>query len=190
MTQPSSEIWLVRHGETAWSLSGQHTSRTDLSLTEEGVERAVALKHVLGTHQFGSVFSSPFKRALDTARLSGLDPQVMNDLHEWDYGDYEGLTTLQIRETHPDWTIWTGDVPNGESIIAVASRADAVLRRLVEAPGPVAVFSHGHFLRVLAARWMGLDARDGRLLALGTGSVSVLGHERTTRVLRLWNQVA
>ena len=190
MTQDSPEIWLVRHGETAWSLSGQHTSRTDLGLTPSGEAKAAALGRLLHHPNFQFVASSPMLRALETCRMSGLAPQeVWEELREWDYGDYEGLTTPQIRESNPDWSIWAGEVPNGESRDDVQARADMVLRRLSELPGPQAVFSHGHFLRVLASRWIGLEASEGRLFALDTGSISILGYERTTRVMRSWNRL-
>jgi probable phosphoglycerate mutase len=184
----SKEIWLVRHGETAWSLSGQHTSRTDLALTPEGERRAEALHGYLAGRTFPLVLSSPMKRALDTARLAGFTAAISADLSEWDYGDYEGLTTPEIQKTVPGWTIWTGAVPNGESVSQITTRADGIIARAEAAAGDVALFSHGHFLRVLAARWIGLDARGGASLALSTGTVSVLGYERTTRVIRVWNQ--
>ncbi|MCU1338062.1 MAG: Phosphoglycerate mutase [Bryobacterales bacterium] len=185
-----SEIWLVRHGETEWSRSGQHTSRTDLPLTPEGERQAANLKRMLAGHSLALVLSSPMKRAVDTARLVGLTPQLDNDLREWDYGDYEGLTTAEIQKRVPDWTIWTGAPPNGETIEQVAARADRVIARALAAGGDVALFGHGHLLRVLGARWIGLEPSAGRLLALSTASVSVLGYERETRVIRLWNQTS
>jgi broad specificity phosphatase PhoE len=187
-----SEIWLVRHGETEWSRSGQHTSRTDLPLTADGERQAAGLKRMLAGRKFALVLSSPMKRAVETCRLVGLTPDVTlettDDLREWDYGDYEGLTTSEIQKRVPGWTVWTGPAPNGESIEQVAARADRVISRGVEAGGDVALFGHGHLLRVLAARWIGLEPIGGRLLALFTASVSVLGYERETRVIRLWNQ--
>ncbi len=184
------EIWLVRHGETEWSRSGQHTSRTDLPLTPAGERQAVGLKRMLGDRAFALVLASPMKRALETCRLVGLSPEIDPDLREWDYGDYEGLTTAQIQRNAPGWTIWTGTPPNGETALEVAARADRVLSRIGTAAGDVALFAHGHFLRVLAARWIGLEPQEGRLLALATASVSVLGYERDTRVIRLWNQTS
>jgi probable phosphoglycerate mutase len=184
------EIWLVRHGETAWSVSGQHTSRTDLPLTAEGEHKARDLGTILAGRAFRLTLASPMKRALDTCRLAGYAAEVSEDLREWDYGDYEGLTTVEIQTTAPGWTIWTGTAPNGETAADVGARADRVIARASEAGGDAVLFGHGHLLRVLAARWLGLDPDSGRLLALSTGSVSVLGHERTTRVIRLWNQVA
>ncbi len=184
------EIFLIRHGETEWSHSGQHTSRTDLPLTDEGRRRAQAVGALLNGKTFALVLSSPMRRALDTCRLAGFEPQVEPNLHEWDYGSYEGLTTDQIHETAPNWTIWNGTPPGGESVAQVASRADRVIDRCADSAGPVALFGHGHMLRVIGARWLGLSPDSGRLLALSTGSVSVLGWERETRVVSLWNQTA
>jgi len=183
-----NELWLIRHGETAWSLSGQHTSRTDLPLTEEGERRGRDLRRMLAGKKFALVLASPKKRALETCRLAGYSPEVSIDLCEWDYGEYEGLTTPEIQKLAPAWTIWTGGVPGGESVEQVAARADRMIERAVAAAGDVALFGHGHFSRVLAARWIGLSAAEGRVLALSTGSVSVLGHERSTRVIRVWNR--
>jgi len=185
-----SEIWLVRHGETEWSRSGQHTSRTDLPLTPEGERQAASLKRMLAGHSFALVLASPMKRAIDTCRLVGLTPEISQDLVEWDYGDYEGLTTAQIQQTAPGWTIWTGAPPKGETADQVAARADRVITGAIAARGDVALFGHGHFSRILAARWIGLESAAGRLLALSTASLSVLGYERETRVLRLWNQTS
>jgi broad specificity phosphatase PhoE len=185
-----SEIWLVRHGETDWSRSGQHTSRTDLPLTAEGERQAESLNRMLVGHSFALVLSSPMKRAVETCRLVGLTPEISRDLVEWDYGDYEGLSTPQIQKRVPGWTIFTGAVPNGETLGQVAARADKVIARALTEKGDVALFGHGHLLRVLAARWVGLDPAAGRLLALSTASLSVLGHERETRVIRLWNQIS
>jgi probable phosphoglycerate mutase len=136
------------------------------------------------------VLSSPTKRAIETCRLVGLNPQISDDLREWDYGDYEGLTTAEIQKRVPGWTIWTGAPPNGETLEQVAARAERVIARALAAGGDVALFGHGHFSRVLAARWIGLEASGGRLLALSTASLSVLGYERETPVIRLWNQTS
>jgi probable phosphoglycerate mutase len=184
------EIWLMRHGETEWSRSGQHTSRTDLPLTKEGEQRAAKLASILQGKQFIRVLSSPMLRATETARRAGYSPEISTDLLEWDYGEYEGLTTAQIQQTAPGWTIWTGTPPGGETAEQVAARADRVIARSLASDGDVALFAHGHFLRVLGARWTELPPHCGRLLALSTGSVSVLGWERETRVIRLWNQTA
>jgi broad specificity phosphatase PhoE len=183
-----SEIWLVRHGETEWSRSGQHTSRTDLLLTPEGEKQAASLKRMLAGRSFALVLSSPMKRAIETCRLVGLTPEISDDLKEWDYGDYEGLTTAEIQKSAPGWTVWTGTAPNGETVEHVAARTERVISRALAAAGEVALFGHGHLLRVLAARWVGLEPSGGRLLALSTASLSVLGYERETRVIRLWNQ--
>lgn len=187
------EIFLIRHGETAWSLSGQHTSRTDLPLTDEGRRRATAVGGLLAGHQFQLVLSSPMRRAIDTCRLAGFEPMVDPDLHEWDYGSYEGLTTDQIQKTNPGWTIWTEKPPGGETAAQIGARVDRVIERclpMINGSGKdAALFAHGHVLRVLAVRWLGLTPEAGRFLALSTGSVSVLGWERETRVVRLWNEV-
>jgi broad specificity phosphatase PhoE len=185
-----SEIWLVRHGETEWSRSGQHTSRTDLPLTSEGERQAESLKRMLTGRSFALVLSSPMKRAVETCRLVGLTPEISENLVEWDYGDYEGLTTAQIQKRVPGWTVWTGASPNGETVEQVAMRAERVIARALSAKGDVALFGHGHLLRILAARWVGLEPSGGRLLALSTASLSVLGYERETRVIRLWNQTS
>ncbi|HWZ29803.1 MAG TPA: histidine phosphatase family protein [Bryobacteraceae bacterium] len=182
-----SEIWLIRHGETEWSLSGAHTSRTDLPLTPEGERRGRALGEVLHGKQFALVLSSPMRRALDTAWLAGLTAEISTDLCEWDYGAYEGRTTPDIQKEAPGWTIWTSTPPGGETAEQVAARADRVIERALQASGDVALFAHGHFLRVLGARWIGIEPQGGRYLALSTGSVSVLGWERETRVIRMWN---
>jgi probable phosphoglycerate mutase len=185
------ELWLMRHGETEWSKSGQHTSRTDLPLTPEGEKRAADLKRALAGRSFAMVLSSPMRRAVETCRLAGYTPtEETGDLREWDYGSYEGLTTEQIQKTAPGWTIWNGTPPGGEDAAQVGARADRVIAKALSAGGDVALFSHGHFLRVLGARWLGLDATGGRYFALSTGSISVLGWERDARVLRLWNQTA
>jgi len=184
------EIWLVRHGETEWSRSGQHTSRTDLPLTPEGERHAADLKRMLAGHSFAQVLSSPMRRAVETCQLVGLTPDISDDLREWDYGDYEGLTTPDIQKQVPGWTIWTGSPPNGETAEQVGARADRVISRAMTGKGDVALFGHGHLLRILAARWIGLDPSGGRLLALSTASLSVLGYERETRVIQLWNQTS
>ena len=186
-----SVIVLVRHGDTPWSISGQHTGRTDVPLNAEGRTQAAALGSRLAGRAFGLVLSSPRQRAVDTARLAGFGDELVldEDLVEWDYGDYEGRTTADIRAEAPGWTLWADGVPNGETVAEVAWRADRVLARAADAGADVLLFSHGHLLRVLAARWLGLDPRDGRLLALAAGSVSELGWEREQAVLASWNVV-
>ena len=183
------EIWLIRHGETAWSLSGQHTGRTDVPLTPEGVRQAEALGDRLAGKQFALVLTSPRARARETCRLAGLAgaAQVDDDLAEWDYGDLEGRTSAEIRGEFPGWTIWSGPVPGGETAAQVGARADRVLARAREVAGNVALFAHGHLLRVATARWLGLPPAEGRLFALDTASISVLGLEQGLPVIRSWN---
>ena len=183
------EIWLIRHGETAWSVSGQHTGRTEVPLTPEGVRQAEALGDRLAGKQFALVLTSPRARARETCRLAGLAgaAQVDDDLAEWDYGDLEGRTSAEIRGEIPGWTIWSGPVPGGETAAQVGARADRVLARARAAGGDVALFAHGHLLRVAAARWLGLPPAKGRLFALDTASVSVLGFEQNLPVIRSWN---
>ena len=180
---------LVRHGETEWSLSGQHTGRTDIPLTEHGRSQAQLLAEQLGDRQFALVLTSPLVRAVETCRLAGLAAQALQrpELMEWDYGAYEGRTTVDIRRERPGWTIWADGVPDGETAADVAARVDRVLDELRAAEGDAAVFGHGHLLRVLAARWLGLPPEAGRFFGLDTASISVLGHERETPVLRGWN---
>jgi broad specificity phosphatase PhoE len=181
------EIWLIRHGETEWTLSGAHTSRTDLALTPVGEERAVKLKEVLRGKQFAEVLSSPMQRAIKTARLAGFDPQIDKDLCEWDYGAYEGRTTPDIQKDAPGWTIWTSTPPGGESAEQVQARAERVIARAEAANGDVVLFGHGHLFRVLAATWLAMEPQRGRSFALSTGTISVLGYERETRVIKVWN---
>jgi probable phosphoglycerate mutase len=184
------ELWLIRHGETEWSASGRHTSSTDLALTAEGERKAAAVGRLLAGKTFALVLASPLRRALETCRLAGYTPDITPDLREWGYGAYEGLTTAEIQIQSPAWTIWSGTPPGGESAEEVGARADRVIGQATAAEGDVALFGHGHMLRVLAARWLGLDPTGGRLLALSTGSVSVLGYERETRVVQGWNRTA
>jgi probable phosphoglycerate mutase len=188
------QIVLVRHGETEWSLSGQHTSRTDLPLLDPGRAHAEALAPLLEAFDFALVLSSPMQRALDTCKLAGLGDRVEidRDLMEWDYGDYEGITTPDIRKTVPGWRVWTHPTPNAETAEQVGARADRVLDRcrvIVDAGRDAALFGHGHMSRVIAARWIELAPNDGKLFALHAGSLSVLGHERETPVIERWNQV-
>jgi broad specificity phosphatase PhoE len=182
-------IVLVRHGETDWSLSGQHTSRTDLDLTERGRERALAVGRELAGRPFERVVMSPLLRARETCRLAGFGEraEIVDELREWDYGEYEGLTTPQIREENPSWNLWRDGCPGGETPEQVAQRADRVLQRLGEASGGVLVFAHGHILRVLAARWIELPVAGGARLALSAGAISELGFERETQVVSRWN---
>ncbi len=187
---PTQEVWLVRHAETEWSKSGRHTGRTDVPLTDEGRERARELGARLGGLEFALVLVSPLERARETARLAGFGDacQVREDLLEWDYGDYEGITTAEIREERPDWYLWSDGVPNGETADEVAARCDRVIEEILGADGDVAVFAHGHVLRALAARWVEEPVSFGGRLFLSTGSLSLLGFEREVRVVRLWNE--
>jgi broad specificity phosphatase PhoE len=183
----AQQIFLVRHGETEWSRSGRHTGRTDLPLTEEGRAAAAAIGAVLRGREF-AVWSSPLGRAQETSRLAGLTPErIDDDLREWDYGAYEGRTTQEIREEDPSWSVWLSPMPGGESLAQVAARAQRVIERALACDRDVCLFSHGHLLRILAGCWIGLPPITGRYLALDTGSVSILGYERQTRVIRQWN---
>jgi probable phosphoglycerate mutase len=200
------EIWLVRHGETEWSLSGKHTSTTDIALTEHGRQRAVELRDFLAGKKFAAVFVSPMQRARETCAIAGYGDvaQVEPGLVEWNYGESEGKTTAEIRKDKPGWSVWSSEIVGGESVEQVGVRADAVIKRALASVSPthddktvmngppenpcVALFAHAHILRILAARWIGLEAVGGRLFALGTGSVSVLGFERETRVVVKWNR--
>jgi probable phosphoglycerate mutase len=185
------DLWLLRHGETAWTVLGRHTGRTDLELTPLGRQQAALLRRRLGARTFALVLTSPLLRAHETCRLAGYGEVALvePDLQEWDYGAYEGRTTVEIRAERPGWTIWDGGVPGGETIDEVAARADRVIARAAAAGGDVALFAHGHLLRVLGARWIGLPGAAGGGLALDTTSVSVLGLERERRVIRHWNEV-
>jgi probable phosphoglycerate mutase len=184
----ASDMWLVRHGETEWSRDGRHTSRTDLPLTEVGRRVAESLRGGLEEDRFALVLTSPRERARDTAVLAGHpDAEVDDDLAEWDYGDLEGLTTEQIRQTYPGWTIWQGPVPGGETPEQVSTRLDRVVARSRAAEGTVLVFGHGHCLRALAARWIGEPVAEGRHLRLDTATVSVLSWEHESPVVGRWN---
>jgi len=188
--QQKPELWLIRHGETAWSLSGQHTSRTDIPLTDHGKLRAEEIRNYLAGRPFSLVLTSPRQRAEATCRIAGYGDvaQVDENLSEWDYGSYDGRTTAEIRAERPGWSIWEDGVVGGEAIEQVALRAQAVIERSLAAGGQVALFSHAHFLRILAATWLGLGPRGGKLLALGTGSISRLAFERENRVILSWNR--
>ena len=184
------QLWLARHGETDWSRSGQHTSHTDLPLTEIGRMQAMALGARLRDRPFALVLTSPLMRAADTARIAGFGDvlAVDDDLREWDYGEFEGRKTDEIRVQFPGWSIWRGPWPGGETIDQVAARADRVVARVRAIDGDVLAFSHGHLLRVLAARWLGHEPEAGDMLALSTGSISVLGWEREEPVIERWNE--
>jgi broad specificity phosphatase PhoE len=186
------EVYLLRHGATEWSESRRHTGRTDLPLTDKGRDQGAALAARLGGRQFGLVLTSPLGRARQTCRLAGYAEQaeIDDDLREWDYGDLEGRTTVDIREDMPGWTVWSGPVPGGETIGDVAVRADRVIERALGARGDVALFAHGHLLRVLAARWCELEPHEGKRFPLDTGTLSILGWEHEYRVVRVWNEDA
>ena len=192
MSVRQSGVVLVRHGETEWSRAGRHTSRTDVPLTDGGRREAAGLAAPLAARAFGLVLTSPMARARDTCALAGSAAvaQVDDDLREWDYGDFEGRTTAEIRVAEPGWSLWSDGAPGGETPAAVAARADRVIARIRAAGGEVLVFAHAHLLRVLAARWVGLTASDGARLALAPARISVLGYERETAVIERWNSPA
>lgn len=189
MPESRPEILLVRHGQTEWSLSGRHTGRTDIPLTDAGRHDAELLRDRLAGRDFVRVLVSPLQRATETCRLAGLSQtaEVREDLREWDYGRYEGLTTPEIRVDRPGWTVWRDGCPDGEAAADVGRRADRVVAELREVNGDAAVVAHGHVLRVLAVRWLELAAETGASFALSTAAISVLGYERETPVISLWN---
>jgi probable phosphoglycerate mutase len=191
MKQQLPVIYLARHGETAWTISGQHTSLTDLPLTERGERNARSLENRLKGLTFAKVYTSPLQRVRRTCELAGFGgvAEVDPDLTEWHYGDFEGLTTADIRKEHPDWQLFRDGGPGGERPGDVAVRADRLIARVRAVGRDVLLFSSGHFLRVMAARWIGLEAAAGRLLFLGTATLSALGYEHgpDQPVLRLWN---
>jgi probable phosphoglycerate mutase len=191
MTSAGSSLELVpvRHAETEWSLTGRHTGLTDIPLTDAGRATARALADRLSEWRFERVLVSPLRRARETCELCGLGDraEVCEELHEWDYGEYEGLTTEEIHAVRPDWNLWRDGCPGGESPEQVGARADRVLAAVRDARGAVAVFSHGHILRVLGARWIELAPAGGARLGLSAGALSVLGYEREERILARWN---
>jgi broad specificity phosphatase PhoE len=193
MSEPLPLISLVRHGETAWTLSRQHTGLTDIPLTEAGERDAIKLGQHLGDSKGAHVFTSPLQRARRTCELAGFGTSAIVDLDlvEWDYGDYEGLTTNQIRHQRPGWRLFVDGCPNGESLEQIGHRADRVIARLRSLDQNAVIFSSGHFTRVLAARWLGLPPGDGRFFLLNTTTLSILGyeHDRSEPVLRLWNDI-
>lgn len=185
----ADEIWLIRHGETAWSLTGQHTGRTDLPLTTKGEQEARSLSGQLAGEQFDLVLCSPLARARRTCEIAGFLPQAVLDpeCQEWDYGDLNGITREDYASTHPGWNIWDGPVPNGETLEQIASRSARVLARIGATPGRAAIFSHGHFLRILTATYLGLPPWAARGLALATARVSVLGLDNIYPAILRWN---
>jgi broad specificity phosphatase PhoE len=191
MADPTQAVVLLRHGETEWSLSGQHTGRTDIPLTDNGrLQAALAARRLAGAH-FALALTSPLQRARETARLVGLgDAVVCDDLMEWDYGEYDGLTSVEIRARRPGWVMWDDGCPGGEDAAAVGARADRVLAMIRAVDGDAVLVAHGHVLRVLAARWLELPPGDGRYLRLDTATISELGYEHEQAVIRRWNDGA
>jgi broad specificity phosphatase PhoE len=185
----ADQVHIVRHGATEWSVSGQHTSRTDLPLLASGEEQARAAGGKLAGHEFALVLCSPLLRARETCRLAGFGDaaEITDDLREWDYGEYEGLTTPQIRERDPDWSLWRDGCPGGETPAQIGARVDRVVERLRSTDGDALAFAHGHVLRVLTARWLEMEVAAGARFRLEAGSLGVLGHERETSVLARWS---
>jgi broad specificity phosphatase PhoE len=182
-------IYLIRHGETEWSETGQHTGRTDKPLTDKGRQQAEVARDLLRKVSFGMVLSSPSSRAVETAEIVGLGSRVQtkDELAEVDYGDYEGLTTKEIRDKVPDWTVWTHPCPNGETLEQAAARARKVIEEIKGTTGSVAVFSHGHMLRIFACAYLGLPPENGQHLQVDTCSISILSHEHESPTIKLWN---
>ena len=184
----ADQLWVIRHGETEWSRDGRHTSHSELELTAEGEDVARRLAERLDGREFDLVLTSPRSRARRTAELAGFpDAHVEEDLTEWDYGDYEGLTTATIRETLPGWTVWSHSCPGGEGADEVSRRMDRVVAKVRAHGGRVLVFSHGHASRALAARWLEQPVQEGRLFSLDTATISVLAYERESPTVALWN---
>lgn len=190
MSAPSkNRLFVIRHGATQWSVTGQHTGHTDLELLPEGEDQARATGVLLADHEFALVLTSPLLRARRTCELVGLgaQAQIEPNLIEWEYGEYEGITSAEIHRSVPGWTVWTGVIPGGETIQQVAARADAVIERVLSADGDCIVFAHGHILRTLTARWCGLDPVEGRRFVLDPATVCVLGWEHESRAILRWN---
>lgn len=185
----ATTLYLIRHGQTDWAKSGQHTGRTDIPLNDCGKEQAQALRPALASLSFAQVLVSPLVRAQATAEIAGLGAQakVTDDLAEFDYGSYEGITTADIRKQVPGWTVWTHPCPGGETLAQVQARCQRVIDLACQTPGAVALVAHGHVLRILAATWLGLPATEGRLFMLDTSTLSILGHEREARAIKVWN---
>jgi len=183
------DVVLVRHGETEWSLSGQHTGRTDIPLTERGRQQARLLEPLLSTANFALVLSSPLRRARETCELAGLGPrmQLEPDLMEWNYGEYEGLTSKQIKRTAPNWMVFTDGCPGGETPEQVGARVDRLIDRIRPVGGRVALFAHGHLLRVFVARWIGFPPSAGQHFLLDTSTVGVLGYYQGVPAVKRWN---
>jgi broad specificity phosphatase PhoE len=188
-TAVTERLWLIRHGDTEWSLSGRHTGRTDLPLTPDGERHAADVGKLLAGRRFSLVLTSPLRRAMETCRLAGFGDaaQVDADLLEWNYGEYEGRTSAEIQSERPGWSLWRDGVVGGESLAQVAARAQAVIDRVLRSPGDALLFAHGHILRVLISSWLGLPPDAGRLFALGTAAVTTLGYEHTQPALVRFN---
>ncbi len=184
------QIFLARHSETAWSLTGQHTGLSDIPLTDRGRREAERLGEVLADREYERVLTSPLQRAAESCRIAGFGEiaEVDEDLREWDYGEFEGLTTAAIREKEPGWVLWCDGAPGGESAEQVRERADRLVAGLRKARGEILIFGHGHMLRALAVRWVGLPIEAGRLFRLDTATISILARKREIRVIQLWNQ--
>ncbi|NGX51109.1 MAG: Phosphoserine phosphatase 1 [Chlamydiae bacterium] len=181
------QIYIVRHGETEWSRNGRHTGFTDIPLTEKGKEQAAQLGECLRDVSFDHLFSSPLKRAHETSILCGFKPLIIDELLEWDYGDYEGVKSEEIHKKDPTWNIFTHGAPNGESVAAVKARVDLLIEKLETLEGNIALFSSGHIMRALTAQWLELPMEAGCRLVLSTASLSILGYEHKKRALKLWN---
>lgn len=184
------QLYLIRHGETEWARTGKHTGLTDIPLNEQGKNQALLLGKRIQGLNFNHVFSSPLIRALETCTLCGLKPELNSDLVEWNYGDYEGLTSSEIHKTDPHWNIFTHGAPNGESIENVKSRICHLLKRVESLQGKIALFSSGHFSRAFASQWLGLPIAAGQNFSLSTASFSILGYENQKQVLKLWNDTS
>lgn len=192
MAESTQRVVLIRHGETEWSLSGQHTGRTDIPLTPNGERMAAQVGRALADRHFALILTSPLKRAKQTCQIAGFGDlaEVRDDLMEWDYGAYEGLTTPQIWAQRPGWSLWRDGCPDGEDAAQMGVRADRTIAEARAADGDVALFAHGHILRVLTARWLGSPPTDGKLYVLSTGTISTLGYERDQAALLAWNTPA
>jgi len=189
MSTPKQQVFLIRHGETEWSVSGQHTGVTDIPLTDNGRRVATSLKPMLAKETFAKVWTSPLQRARETCELAGLGEraEVDRDLMEWNYGDYEGLTPKQIHVKAPGWMIFTDGCPGGESPKQMGERVDRVITKIRTVDGHVALFAHGHVFRVFAARWLGLPAEAGRYFLLDTATLNILGYYRDIPAVKRWN---
>jgi broad specificity phosphatase PhoE len=190
LAEPNVNVFAIRHGETAWSLNGQHTGKTDIPLTDNGRRLAARMRPVLAANPFGLVLCSPMRRARETCELAGFGERAIidSDLVEWNYGKYEGLTLKQIDEVAPGWLIFRDGCPGGEAPEQVSARVDRVIARSRAVPGDTALFAHGHLLRVFAARWIGLPARGGQHFLLNTGTLCVLGYYHEIPAVRIWNR--